>query len=123
MNAALMGHATMENRHGLAVAGMVTFARSSGLLKVEFREANSTLQVSERLDRALQSRIAAASQPETHRRCVLRNPVLNIRVATATAPAKLLSMTRSKIVGSENRPSPSSNNRARERTANELDYH
>jgi len=50
-----MGHATMENRHGLAVAGMVTLASgtaerraSERMLKIKAREAGHRVTAGER---------------------------------------------------------------------------
>ena len=50
-----MGHATMENRHGLAVAGMVTLANGTAerrasqiMLKAKAREAGCRITVGER---------------------------------------------------------------------------
>ena len=49
-----MGHATMENRHGLAVAGMVTLANGTAerrasqiMLKAKAREAGCRITVGE----------------------------------------------------------------------------
>ena len=49
-----MGHATMENRHGLAVAGMVTLANGTAerrasqiMLKAKAKEAGGRITVGE----------------------------------------------------------------------------